>query len=59
VNWFFLFIKQVNGKIYVNKDCKMNFDEHGQSHWQSQQHRRIVATVTNTIDHWHCASDAM
>jgi len=26
VNWFFLFIKQVNGKIYVNKDCKMNFD---------------------------------
>ena len=26
VNEFFLFIKQVNGEIYVNKDCKMNFD---------------------------------
>jgi pyruvate-formate lyase-activating enzyme len=26
VNWFFLFVKQVNGEIYVNKDCKMNFD---------------------------------
>lgn len=26
VNWFFLHIKQVNGEIYVNKDCKMNFD---------------------------------
>jgi MoaA/NifB/PqqE/SkfB family radical SAM enzyme len=26
VNHFFLFVKQVNGKIYVNKDCKMNFD---------------------------------
>jgi Radical SAM superfamily len=26
VNHFFLFIKQVNGEIYVNKDCKMNFD---------------------------------
>lgn len=25
VNWFFLHIKQVNGEIYVNKDCKMNF----------------------------------
>ena len=25
VNEFFLFIKQVNGEIYVNKDCKMNF----------------------------------
>jgi len=26
VNWFFLYIKQVNGEVYVNKDCKMNFD---------------------------------
>jgi len=26
VNWFFLHIKQVNGEIYVNKDCKMNFE---------------------------------
>lgn len=26
VNWFFLFIKQLTGDVYVNKDCKMNFD---------------------------------
>jgi len=26
VNWFFLHIKQVNGEIFVNKDCKMKFD---------------------------------
>lgn len=26
VNQFFLFVKQVDGKIYTNKDCKMNFD---------------------------------
>ena len=26
VNEFFLFVKQVNGEIYVNKDCKMNFN---------------------------------
>ena len=25
VNHFFLFVKQVNGEIYTNKDCKMNF----------------------------------
>jgi hypothetical protein len=25
VNEFFLYIKQVNGEIYTNKDCKMNF----------------------------------
>jgi hypothetical protein len=26
VNQFFLFVKQVNGEIYLNKDCKMTFD---------------------------------
>jgi pyruvate-formate lyase-activating enzyme len=26
VNHFFLYVKQVTGEIFVNKDCKMNFD---------------------------------
>lgn len=26
VNWFFVYIKQVTKEIFVNKDCKMNFD---------------------------------
>lgn len=26
INWFFLYIKQVNGNLYTNKDCRMNFD---------------------------------
>ena len=26
VNEFFLFVKQLTGEIFVNKDCKMNFD---------------------------------
>ena len=26
VNHFFLYVKQVNGEVYVNKDCKMSFD---------------------------------
>ena len=26
VNQFFLFVKQVTGEVYVNKDCKMRFD---------------------------------
>lgn len=26
VNHFFLYIKQVNGEVYVNKDCKMKYD---------------------------------
>jgi pyruvate-formate lyase-activating enzyme len=26
VNHFFLYVKQVTGEVFVNKDCKMNFD---------------------------------
>ncbi len=26
VNWFFLYVKQVNGEVFVNRDCKMRFD---------------------------------
>lgn len=25
VNWYFLYIKQVTGDVYTNKDCRMNF----------------------------------
>jgi len=27
VNWFFLYVKQHTGEIFVNKDCRMSFDE--------------------------------
>ena len=26
VNQFFLFVKQLTGEVYVNKDCKMTFE---------------------------------
>jgi MoaA/NifB/PqqE/SkfB family radical SAM enzyme len=26
VNWFFVYIKQLTGEVFVNKDCKMNYD---------------------------------
>jgi pyruvate-formate lyase-activating enzyme len=26
VNWFFLFVQQVSGDVFVNKDCRMRFD---------------------------------
>jgi len=26
VNWFFLYIRQVDGAVFVNKDCKMDFN---------------------------------
>lgn len=27
VNWYFLFVKQYTREIFVNKDCRMNFDQ--------------------------------
>jgi hypothetical protein len=26
VNWFFLFVQQVTGNVYLNKDCRMTFE---------------------------------
>ena len=26
VNWYFLYVKQHTGEVYLNKDCRMNFD---------------------------------
>jgi MoaA/NifB/PqqE/SkfB family radical SAM enzyme len=26
VNWFFLFVQQLTGNVYTNKDCRMRFD---------------------------------
>jgi len=26
VNWFFLFVQQLTGNVYTNKDCRMSFD---------------------------------
>jgi len=26
VNWFFLYVKQIGGNMYFNKDCRMNLD---------------------------------
>jgi hypothetical protein len=26
VNQFFLFVKQLTGEVFINKDCKMTFD---------------------------------
>jgi hypothetical protein len=27
VNYFFVFVKQVTGEIFLNKDCRVNFDQ--------------------------------
>jgi pyruvate-formate lyase-activating enzyme len=50
VNHFFLYVKQVNGEIYVNKDCKMNFDGEVGPIGNLNNTTQILSTLKNQLD---------
>lgn len=50
VNWFFLYIKQVNGEVYFNKDCKMNFNREIAPIGNLSNPGEILATLANQLD---------
>ena len=50
VNHFFLYVKQVNGEVYVNKDCKMNFDGGVGPIGDLGNTRQILSTLRDQID---------
>ena len=50
VNWFFLYVKQVNGEVYVNKDCQMNFDGQVGPIGNLSNTQEILNTLTNQLD---------
>jgi pyruvate-formate lyase-activating enzyme len=50
VNHFFLFVKQVTGEIYVNKDCKMNFDGQVGPIGNLNNTIKILSTLKNQLD---------
>jgi pyruvate-formate lyase-activating enzyme len=50
VNHFFLYIKQVNGEVYVNKDCKMNFDGTVGPIGNLKNSQDILLTLKNQLD---------
>jgi pyruvate-formate lyase-activating enzyme len=50
VNHFFLYIKQVNGEVYVNKDCKMNFNGSVGPIGNLNNSDYILNTLQNYID---------
>ena len=50
VNHFFLYVKQVNGEIYVNKDCKMNFDGGVGPIGKLNNTEEIISTLRNQLD---------
>jgi pyruvate-formate lyase-activating enzyme len=50
VNHFFLHVKQVNGEVYVNKDCKMNFDGQVGPIGNLNDTVKILSTLKNQLD---------
>jgi pyruvate-formate lyase-activating enzyme len=50
VNHFFLYVKQVNGEVYVNKDCKMNFDGSVGAIGNLNNTDKILSTLQNQIN---------
>ena len=50
VNHFFLYVKQVNGEVYVNKDCKMNFDGTVGPIGNLNNADRILSTLQQQLD---------
>jgi hypothetical protein len=51
VNQFFLYIKQVNGEIYTNKDCKMNFDGQVAPIGHLSDTKKLLSFTQEQLDH--------
>jgi hypothetical protein len=50
VNHFFLYVKQVNGEVFVNKDCKMNFDGRVGPIGMLSNTQQILSILRNQLD---------
>jgi len=50
VNHFFLYVKQVNGEVFVNKDCKMNFDGKVGPIGDLSNTQQILSTLRDQLD---------
>jgi len=50
VNHFFLYVKQVNGEVFVNKDCKMNFDGKVGPIGNLSDTQQILSTLRDQLD---------
>jgi MoaA/NifB/PqqE/SkfB family radical SAM enzyme len=50
VNHFFLYVKQVNGEVFVNKDCKMNFNGTTGPIGNLNNTKEILSTLQTQLD---------
>lgn len=59
VNWFFLFVQQLTGSVYTNKDCKMSTSGNVEPLGNISDYKKIISTLqtqleTNTMPIIHC-----
>lgn len=50
VNWFFLHVKQTTGEVFVNKDCKMNFDQSVGPIGTLENSSELIAKIKEQLD---------
>ena len=50
VNWFFLFVQQQTGDVYVNKDCRMSFSGNVAPIGNLNNCREILVTLKSQFD---------
>jgi hypothetical protein len=50
VNWYFLFVRQLTGDVYVNKDCRMRPDGTVGPIGNISNYESILKTLQNDID---------
>ena len=50
VNWFFVYVKQVTKEVFVNKDCKMNFNGEVGPIGLLDKTEEILADLQNRLD---------
>jgi hypothetical protein len=50
VNWFFVYVKQVTKEVFVNKDCKMNFNDGVGPIGLLTNTQEILSTLANQLN---------
>jgi pyruvate-formate lyase-activating enzyme len=50
VNWFFLFVQQLTGNVYVNKDCRMGFNGTVEALGNIKSYKNILTNLRNQLN---------
>jgi sulfatase maturation enzyme AslB (radical SAM superfamily) len=50
VNWFFLFVQQLTGNVYVNKDCRMGFNRQVEALGNLSSYQTILDNLKTQLE---------